>query len=190
MAFLSQVQIADMGFASVGRNVLISDKAAFHNCAQIHLADNVRIDDFALLSAGAGGIYIGTHVHIAAFCGLFGKEKITLADFSGLSSRVSIYSCTDDYSGRSLTNPTVDGAYKQLHAAPVELQRHVIVGAGSIIMPGVVLQTGVAIGALSFVNKSCESFSIYAGNPLRRIGERDQALLTLEQAFLNHRHTG
>lgn len=190
MAFLDSEQIARMGFAAVGRHVLISDKASLHNCGRIFLGDHVRIDDFAILSAGAAGIHIGSHVHIAAFCGLFGKEKITLADFSGLSSRVSIYSCTDDYSGKSLTNPTVDDAYKKLYAAPVELGRHVIVGAGSIIMPGVRLDMGVAVGALSFVNRSCESFSIYAGNPLRKIGDRDSRLLSLEKTFLDNCQVG
>lgn len=190
MAFLDNEQIARMGFAAIGRHVLISDKAALYNCERIFLGDHVRIDDFTILSAGAGGIRIGSHVHIAAFCGLFGKEEITLADFCGLSSRVSIYSCTDDYSGKSLTNPTVDDAYKNQRAAPVELGRHVIVGAGSIIMPGVKLDVGVAIGALSFVNQSCESFSIYAGSPLHKIGDRDNRLLVLEQAFIKNCQVG
>lgn len=190
MAFLNDAQIAQMGFAAVGRHVLISDKASIYNCERIFLGDYVRIDDFSILSAGPGGIHIGSHVHIAAFCGLFGREKIALANFSGLSSRVSIYSCTDDYSGQSLTNPTVDDAYKKLYAAPVELGQHAIVGAGSIIMPGVKLDTGVAVGALSFVNRSCESFSIYAGNPLRKIGVRDSRLLTLEKMFLNNCQVG
>jgi len=39
-------------------------------------------------------------------------------------------------------------------------------------MPGVEVGEGAAIGALSFVRNSVEGWSIYAGNPLRRLGDR------------------
>ncbi|MCE9680634.1 acyltransferase, partial [Shewanella sp. AS1] len=62
MAQLAREVIDSMGFATVGENVLISDRASFYNCPGISLGSNVRIDDFCVVSAGAGGIYIGNHV--------------------------------------------------------------------------------------------------------------------------------
>ena len=108
-----------------------------------------------------------------------------LGDFCNLSSRVSIYSSSDDYSGQTLTNPTVPDEFKNVTHAPVRLGRHVIVGSGSVILPGVSIGQGVAIGALSLVKQDCDEFGIYAGNPARRIKERSRALLELE-AKLNH----
>ncbi|MFJ4430042.1 acyltransferase [Pseudomonas sp. NPDC089395] len=184
MAFLSRAQIETLGFARVGKNPLLSDKASFYNCANIAIGDNVRIDDFCVLSAGLGGIEIQSHVHIAVFSLLTGAGKIVLGDFSGLSSRVSVYSSSDDYSGASLTNPTIPDQFKSVASADVCIGRHVIVGSGSVLLPGAVLEEGVAVGALSLVAKRCSAFGIYSGVPVRRIKERQRTLLAVEQQFI------
>lgn len=181
MTMLSREAIEALGFAAVGDNAQISDKASFYGSSRITLGDNVRIDDFCVLAAGVGGIKLGNYVHIAVGSSLIGAGKITMADFSGLSSRVSIYSSSDDYSGANLTNPTVPSEYTGVTHADVHLGKHVIVGSGSVILPGVTLEDGVAVGALSLVNRHCEAFSIYAGNPARRVRERKRDLLELEQ---------
>jgi dTDP-4-amino-4,6-dideoxy-D-glucose acyltransferase len=185
MAMLSQVAIEQMGFASVGHDVQISDRASFYGNARISLGDKVRIDDFCVLSAGVGGIVIGKHVHVAVYVSLIGAGKITLDEFCNISSRVSIYSSNDDYSGATMTNPTVPTHYTGVTHADVLLGRHVIVGSGSVVLPGITLEDGVAIGALSLVRKNCKAFGIYAGNPARRISERKRDLLALEQQFLS-----
>ena len=188
MAALDRAAVERMGFASVGRNVMISERASFYRCANISIGDNVRIDDFCVLSAGDGGIDIGSHVHIAVFSSLIGKGRMTLSDFCNISSRVSIYSSNDDYSGATMTNPTVPASYTGVTHADVFVGRHVIVGSGSVVLPGVRLEDGAAIGALSLVKRSCEAFSIYAGNPARRVGERKRDLLELERQFLLELH--
>lgn len=184
MAMLTREAIETLGFASVGENVQLSDRASFYGASRIALGNNVRIDDFCVLSAGVGGISIGQHVHIAVYSSLIGAGKITLSDFCNISSRVAIYSSNDDYSGVTMTNPTVHSEYTGVTHADVFLGKHVIVGCGSVILPGVTLETGVAIGALSLVTKSCKEFGIYAGNPARRIKERKRGLLELEQRFM------
>lgn len=185
MAHLSREVIESMGFAAIGENIMISDRASFYNCAAISIGNNVRIDDFCVLAAGVGGIHLGDFVHIAVSSSLIGAGRITMSEFSGLSSRVSIYSSSDDYSGAVMTNPTVPSEYTGVTHADVLLGKHVIVGSGSVILPGVTLEEGVAIGALSLVAKSCEAFSIYAGNPARRIRERKRNLLELEKTLLS-----
>lgn len=180
MAMLSNRQIAIMGFASIGENVQISEKASIYGAGLISIGSNVRIDDFCVLAAGPGGIRIGNYVHIAVGSTIIGANEISLDDFSGISSRVSIYSSSDDYSGATMTNPTVPNAYKNVYSSSVYLGRHVIVGSGSVILPGVRLEEGVAIGALSLVTKSCDPFGVYAGNPAKRVNERKRDLLELE----------
>ncbi len=173
-----------LGFLSIGEDVNISTRASLYGVSRIALGSHVRIDDFCVLSAGAGGIAIGNYVHIAVMCTIIGNARIELRDFSGLSSRVSIYSSSDDYSGESLTNPTVPEEYKKVEHGDVILGRHVIVGAGSVIMPGVTIGEGVAVGTLSLVTKDLEPFGIYAGIPVRKIKERSRRILELEQDFL------
>jgi len=184
MAWFSSDELAAMGFASIGKNVLISEKASLYNCSKISIGNNVRIDDFCVLSAGAGGIFIGNYVHIAVYASLIGTGKITLSNFSAISSRVSVYSSNDDYSGITMTNPTVPSLYTGVIHADVTLGRHVIVGAGSVILPGVTLHEGVAVGAMSFINEDCKAFGIYIGAPARRIGSRKKDLLEKERLLL------
>jgi galactoside O-acetyltransferase len=184
MGLLNRAELERMGFAALGEGLRVSDKASFHSASRIELGDHTRIDDFCVLSAGAGGIRIGRHVHVAVYSSLIGAGRIELGDFCNLSSRVSIYSSSDDYSGRTMTNPTVPDAYKDVHHADVRLGRHVIVGSGSVILPGLTLEDGVAVGALSLVREDCRAFGIYAGQPARRVRERERGLLELEQAFL------
>jgi galactoside O-acetyltransferase len=70
--------------------------------------------------------------------------------------------------------------FRNVQSAPVVFQKHALVGAGSIILPGVTVGTGAAIGAMSLVKQSVAEFTIVAGNPLRTIGERSRHLLELE----------
>jgi galactoside O-acetyltransferase len=184
MGRLSQADIVTMGFAHVGENVRISDKASFYGASHISIGDNSRIDDFCVISAGQGGVSIGCNVHIAVFTSLVGGGSITISDFCNLSSRVSVYSSSDDYSGSFMTNPTLPTQFTGVTHAPVSFEKHVIVGCGSVILPGVVLEQGVAVGALSLVNRNCLAFGIYAGVPARRIAERKRDLLDLERKFL------
>jgi galactoside O-acetyltransferase len=188
MTMLSREAIDALGFASVGENVQISDRASFYGVRRIALGNNIRIDDFCVLSAGIGGIAIGNYVHIAVYSSLIGAGQISLSDFCNISSRVSIYSSNDDYSGTTLTNPTVPSEYTGVTHADVFLGKHVIVGSGSVILPGVTLEDGVAVGALSLVTKNCAAFGIYVGNPARRIKERKRDLLEVEKLFLMSKH--
>lgn len=179
MGFLSQEQLQDIGFLSLGNNVFISDKVSIYNPSNIKIGNNVRIDDYCVLSAGAGGIEIGDYVHVAVFVSLIGAGKITLSDFCGLSSRVAVYSSNDDYSGEHMTNPMVPNRYTCVEHGDVMIGRHAIIGAGSVLLPGVTLGTGVAIGALSLISKDCEAFGIYVGR--KRIGDRKKNVLDLEK---------
>ncbi len=184
MAWLDETALQRMGFAHIGINVQLSDCATYYGCNRIRLGNNVRIDDFCILSAGVGGIELGSYVHIAAYSSLIGAGKITLSNFAGLSSRVSIYSSNDDYSGAFLTNPTVPAAYTNVSHADVFLGEHTIIGVGSVILPGVRLERGAAVGSLSLVSRDCEPFWIYSGVPAHKIKPRDQGLLQKEIELL------
>lgn len=184
MGWLTQEDIIKFGFSKVGKEVLLSDKASYYGCSNIEIGDYSRIDDFCILSAGLGGIFIGRNVHIAAYTSLIGQGKITLEDFSGLSSRVSIYSSNDDYSGSYMTNPTVAQDFTNVCHKDVRVRRHAIVGSGTVILPGVTLEEGAAVGALSLVTKNCKEFGIYIGVPAKYIKDRKRNLLEIEKKFL------
>lgn len=107
-----------------------------------------------------------------------------MGDFSGLAYHVLVFSQSDDYSGNSLTNPTVPDSYKREKKARVSLGRHVIVGASSVVMPGVEIAEGCSVGAMALVNKSTSPWGIYVGNPARRVKERSKDLLSYEDKLM------
>ena len=92
MAFLTEEELKRVGFKSLGKNVKVSNKASIYAPQNISIGNNVRIDDFCVLSAFDGYINLHNHIHIAVFCNLTGKGGIEMLEYSGLSSRVSLYS--------------------------------------------------------------------------------------------------
>jgi galactoside O-acetyltransferase len=185
-SFYTDEELAEVGFTSLGRNVKLSRRTAIYGAGRISIGDNSRIDDFCVLSAGDDGISIGRHVHVAAMCLLFGRAKITLDDFSGLSGRVSVYSSSDDYSGQFMTNPTVPDELTGVESHAVRIGKHVIVGAGSVILPGAVCNDGCAVGALSLVKGVLAENFLHSGTPARPIRERRTEMFDLEKKLLSH----
>lgn len=170
---------------AVGENVHIHRSVQFFSPKTIHLGSNVRIDCFCVLSAGLKGIYVGDHVHLAAGVYLMASGgRLDIESFSGLSSRVVIFTASDDYSGGYMTNPTIPERFRNVTTADVVVKKHSIIGSGSVVMPGVTLGVACSVGALSFVNKSVPGFTIVSGNPLKLIGKRDPKILELEKEFL------
>jgi dTDP-4-amino-4,6-dideoxy-D-glucose acyltransferase len=187
--FLSERALLDIGFARVGENVQIDDGARFYGADRISLGSNVRIDGFAVLSAGPDGIAIGDYVHLAVGALISGAARIELHDFANISSRVAIYSSNDDYHGYSLTNPTVPDRFRKVHTAPVVIGKHVIVGSGALILPGVTIGIGAAVGALTIVKHDVAPFTIVAGPSGRVIGKRRDDLLALEAELRSGGHS-
>ena len=182
MSYFSEEELKKMGFKYLGKNVKISTKASIYYPETIEIGDNSRIDDFCVIS---GKVKIGRNVHIAPFCLVAGGEEgIIFEDFSGLAYGVKVFTRSDDYSGLTLTNPTIPDKYKRVTKKPIKIGKHSIVGANSIILPGVTLAKGTSIGAMSVVSKSTKAWSIYLGMPARKIKDRKCDLLELERKYM------
>jgi acetyltransferase-like isoleucine patch superfamily enzyme len=181
MSFLTTKQLEEFGFKHLGKNVLISDKCSIYNAKNISIGDNTRIDDFCILSAGEGGIEIERYVHIACYSSIIGKGRVTMKDFSGLSSKVAVYSSSDKYDGQYMTNPCLpDHVMNTIHK-DVVIGKHVVIGSSSVILPGVELADGSAVGAMSLVTRSEEEPYVLAGIPAKRIKKRLDNIFELEK---------
>lgn len=181
-SFYSEEELMKLGLKSVGKDVSISRKVSIYGESNIIIGNNVRIDDFCILS---GKITIGNNVHIAAYCGLYGGAYgIVIKDFAGLSSRCVIYAESDDYSGKNMAHPIIPEKFRDVTGGQVVLEKHVIIGTGSSIMPAVHIGEGTAVGGMSFVNTSLEEWGIYVGIPCRKIKIRSKGLLEMEKQFL------
>jgi len=77
----------------------------------------------------------------------------------------------------------VPAEFTNVDHRPVRIGRHCIVGSGSVILPGVTLEEGSIVGALSLVINNCDAFGIYAGAPARLIKKRKKGLLKYEKSL-------
>jgi galactoside O-acetyltransferase len=183
--YFTEDDLVNFGFKSVGKNVKIAKNCTISGLSNISIGDNVIIDAFcSIIATGEESLHIGSFVHIGAFCHLLANAGIEIKDFSGLSQGVKIYSKSDDYSGKSMTNPTIPGKYKCIKKGKVIINEHVIIGANSIVLPNVTIGEGTSVGAVSLVTSNLDSWTIYFGNPLKRLTKRSQELLLKKEAFL------
>ncbi|WP_179320280.1 acyltransferase [Winogradskyella helgolandensis] len=186
IGYYEDTELKSLGFKSLGINVKIAKNCLIVGIPNISIGNNVIIDSFcSIIAPGDGYLNIGSYVHIASYCHLLASDGIDLMDFSGLSQGVKIYSKTDDYSGNSLTNPTIPNTYKTMKKGRVKLGKHTIIGAGCVILPNVVIGEGTSVGALSLVGSNLDSWTIYFGNPLKKLARRSKKLLEKKQEFLD-----
>lgn len=179
--YYTDEDLKDAGFKSLGKNVAISKNCTILGIPNISIGDNVRIDSYcSIFATGTGYLTLGSYIHIGGYSALSAGSGIVMGDFSGLSQGVKIYSRTDDYSGKVLTNPTVPPEFTGITEGKVTLGRHVIVGAGSVILPGAEIGEGASIGALSLVTKDLEEWNVYFGSPAKKLKSRSRELLNLE----------
>ena len=173
-SFYSEEELESLPLKSFGKNVLISRKVSIYSKNEITIGNNVRIDDFCILS---GKITLGNYIHIGAYSALYGAFGIKMEDFTGLSPRCTIFSASDNFDGNYLISPTTLKQHKQIIGGKVLIKKYSQIGAGSMILPNLILEEGSAIGAMSLVTKSTEDWSVYAGIPAKKIKNRGKDLL-------------
>jgi galactoside O-acetyltransferase len=175
MSFLDHSDLSKIGFRAFGKRCQIDNTVIFINPERIQLGDDVRIDAFCLLNAGDGSIELGKMVHIASHVRLVGGGGIYFGLGSGASSGASIFSQSDDFTEGFLAHPTVPARLRRITVARVEIGPLAIIGANSVILPGVSMGTGAVLGALSLLKNSVPRLEVHGGIPARKIGNRDEA---------------
>lgn len=148
----------------------------------IEFGENIIIDDFVLIYAKKK-ISIGNFVHISSFTSVTGGDELVIDDFAAVSQGCRILTATDDFKYFGFGNSTVDNQFRNIKSAPIFIGKFCIIGANSVVLPGVRIGEGTTVGANSVVTKDLEPWSIYIGN--KKIGKRDrEAVLMNYQRFL------
>lgn len=179
-SFYNEKELYEIGFKKLGKNVKISKKASIYLPHKIEIGDNVRIDDFCLLS---GNIIIKNNVHISAYTALYGGGRIEIGNFSGCSARCTLISASDDFSGNYMVGATIPDDYKNVNRGEIVLKDYAQLGVNSVVMPNVTINEGAVTGAMTFVNKDLDKWGIYIGIPAKRIKDRSKNMLKLIKEF-------
>ncbi len=149
----------------------------------VEIGDNVIIDDFTYISTS---LVLDSFVHIASGCKLIGgpNASIKFGSFSTLAPNVVLAARSDDYIG-GIATPLVPNEFKgNIEVGVIEIGRHSIVGANSVVLPNVFFGEGASLGALSMARSSLADWSLYSGIPAKFIKLRNKKnTLQLERDF-------
>jgi len=165
------------------KNVKTFEYTKIIGIENIEFGENIIIDDFAFIYA-KGKIKLGNFVHIGIYASITGGDELTVGDFSAISQGVRILTATDDFKDWGFGNSTVDNQFRNIKSSPISIGKFCIIGANSVILPGVKIPEGAMIGANSVVTKDLEPWGIYVGN--KKVGMRNkEEVLKNYERFLN-----
>ena len=178
-SFYTEEELSGLGLKKYGNNVLISRKCSIYSPEKISIGDNVRIDDFCILS---GEITLGSYVHISAYAAMYGQFGIEMEDHTNLSVRSTIFTAVADFSGNYLMPPLVEEDKSKIIGGRVLIKKYTQITVHCVVLPSVTINEGVTVGAMSLVNNDLEEWGLYAGIPAKRIKDKEKGLLNFLQA--------
>lgn len=168
---------------SCGKNVIIGKTVRIRYPELVEIGNNVIIDDFTYISTP---LKLHSNVHISAGCKIIGGKNayVEMLPFSTLAPNVVLSAGSDDYSD-GIATPMVPLKFKaKAQIGKIIINKHCIIGAGSVVLPNVTFHEGATLGALSLANKDLSEFKVYAGTPARLLKERNKEnILKLEKLF-------
>jgi acetyltransferase-like isoleucine patch superfamily enzyme len=176
-SFYTIEELNQIGLKSIGENVMISRFAQLYGVDNMEIGNHVRIDDFCILS---GNIKLGNYIHISAYCALYGKFGIEMEDYSGLSPRCTIFSASDDFSGNFMIGPMVNSKYTNVIGGKVHLKKYSQLGSNCVVLPKVIINEGVAVGAMSLIIKDLKAWKVYIGIPAKILNDRKKELINFD----------
>lgn len=153
------------------RNVKFYEPVKIVGFKNIQFGKNIIIDCFSYIYA-VKPMKIGDNTHIGSFTFICGADFIEIGDFVGIGQGVKIYASTEDLRDWGFGNPTIDDKHRNTYRSPVHIEKFAAIGANSVILPGVTIGEGAAVGACSVISKDLEPWGIYIGN--KKVGERNK----------------
>jgi galactoside O-acetyltransferase len=154
----------------------------------IRFGRNIIIDDFVFIYATTP-MSFGNFVHIACFSSVIGGADLLIEDFVAISHGARLLTSTDDFRDWGFGNSTVPLRFRNITRKPIHVGRFCIVGANSVVLPGVTIGEGAMVGANSVVTRDLAPWGVYIGN--KQLSERNKdAVLENYQKFLLEEHNG
>ncbi|HBK72106.1 MAG TPA: acyltransferase [Flavobacteriaceae bacterium] len=121
----------------------------------------------SVLIRGAHNISIGNNVNINHGAELYGAGGLTIGNGSMIAYHVMIFTDSRKFKSDQLLK-----SLKGRIVKPVKIGEDVWIGAGALIMPGVIIANHAIIAAGSVVTTNISEWEIAGGNPAKKIGSR------------------
>ena len=154
-----------------GKGVRIHPLAKICMPEMVELDDYSRICDFVFIWGGRG-TRIGKYSDMTWHTLIEGGGETIIGDRVLIAPGTKIITGLYDYKdGMRMVDHLPEGQSRVI-TGKVVIHNDVSVSAGCIILPNVTIGEGVVVGANSLVNRDLEPWSVYVGNPVRKIADR------------------
>ncbi len=161
----------------LGKGVIIGKTVRIRRPELVEIGDGSIIDDFTYISTP---LRIGKNCHIAAGVNISGGGGyVEFGNYVAVSAGCSIHAASSEYISASLDYPSVpaDVRFGGI-IGDIKFEDFVILGAHSIVLPGVHLPEGFASGAKTIVrNRKYEPWTLYSGDEAKVICKRNNKKL-------------
>ena len=165
-----------------GKNVIIAPSVVITSPEKVSIGDNTVIDHFVRIT---GDVSIGAYSHISSQCVFVGGVgKATIGNFVDFAPGCKIVLASNNYHGdNGLLFHNVPEEYRGTpQTGLVTIDDYALFGCDTVILPGTAVPEGMATGALTLIqprkdNYSYKPWTLYAGNPARKIGARDGTIM-------------
>lgn len=180
---------------TAGKGVIFGRSITLRHAENIHLGNDVFLDDYCLLDArGAGerGLRIGHgtmvhrnasiqakvgHISIGENCSIGALSQIVSQGSLEIGDNVSIAGGVGIAGGRYQVELDEDGpdAKKRYTAGPIRIHANVRVGRGAIILDGVTIGRGAIVAPGSVVMNDVADNTVVMGSPARPLRQRERS---------------
>lgn len=142
----------------------------------VEIGDCSQIDDFTFIYGGQG-TKIGRYVHIASFVSIIGGGELIVGDYADIACGAKILTGSDTYNGGKRMSSALPLEQRNVVRGRVIIEKDAFIGTNAVIHPNVTIGEGAIIGSNSLVLEDIEPWSINAGSPCKKIGQRPRVIV-------------
>lgn len=137
------------------------------NIRGLKVGANSQIHNTTMLAPKNGYIIIGKNVYINDGCIFFGEGGINIGDDTMFGPGVVISGSNHGLSKNKKIR------LQKVKFTEITVGKDCWVGANCTLVPGAIMNDGSVLGGGSLLNKEIPEYEIWAGNPAKKIGERE-----------------
>lgn len=139
--------------------------------SRIVVGAGTLIDSFVKVkpAGGIGDVVIGERVTINSGCVIYTGHGITIGNDVAIAANCVFAPVNHAYAEKGKL--IIEQRFLPSRGGII-IEDDVWIGAGCTLLDGAILRRGCVIGAMSLVRGEVPAYSVYAGNPLKKIGER------------------
>ncbi len=149
----------------------LADIETSNRNSHLYVGENTTIDAFVKIkfTGGVGDIEIGSYGYLNSGIVIYSGNGVTIGNHVSIAANCTLAPVNHAYKAKEMT---IQEQRFLPSRGGIAIGNDVWIGANSVILDGSIIPEGCVIGASSLVRGELETYGVYAGNPLKKIGMR------------------